>query len=380
MDAVIDLALDKPTELSSVPAWASQSVWANTSMVADDYGFHTESEPNPWWSVDLQTIGSIETIAIVNREHCNRRFVYFQILSSLDGESWTGRYIKLDDDSVSSDVERPWMAQFGAPFTARYIKIVLNRRDYLHLRRVQVFGHPASVHNGVDYREMIAKIVAATKARSYFEVGTSAGDSMRALPCDVVSVDPQFQISSNVIGSKKHLFFFQSTSDAFFKTENLHKYFPHGPDISFLDGLHHAEVLLRDFINTEELCHADSIVLMHDCLPLNARMAEREYRIDPLEDQTTRGFWTGDVWKVPLTLKKFRPDLTIRSADCPPTGLMIISGLNPKSRILHDHYPEIIKDYPDTSFNLNEIWSAFPPMSTRHMSPETLVGLYGTRL
>jgi hypothetical protein len=143
--------------------------------------------------------------------------------------------------------------------------------------------------------------------------------------------------------------------------------------------LHHAEVLLRDFINTEALCHADSIILMHDCLPLNKRMAEREYRLDVSEDHATRGFWTGDVWKVLLTLKKLRPDLTIRSADCPPTGLLIITGLNSKSRLLSERYTDIVKDYPDATLSLDEIWSAFPPMSTRHMSPEVLVGLYGIR-
>jgi hypothetical protein len=219
VDAVIDLAVNKPTELSSVAAWSSQTVRANASTLADDYGFHTEMEANPWWLVDLQANGIVEAIAIVNRDQCNRRFVYFQILSSVDGESWIGRYVKLDDDSVSSDAEQPWLARFGVPFVARYIKIVLNRRDYLHLRRVQVFGRPAFVHTGIDYREMIANLATATKARSYFEIGTSAGDSIRALPCDVISVDPQFQIGSNVIGSKQRLFFFQQTSDTFFKTE-----------------------------------------------------------------------------------------------------------------------------------------------------------------
>ena len=92
----------------------------------------------------------------------------------------------------------------------------------------------------------------------------------------------------DVIGTKQRAFFFQMTSDAFFADHDLALFFPRGVDLAFIDGMHRFEFLLRDFINTERRCHARSIVLLHDCLPRNCRMAERVARIDESEAAETR--------------------------------------------------------------------------------------------
>jgi hypothetical protein len=164
---------------------------------------------------------------------------------------------------------------------------------------------------------------------------------------------------------RKNTHFFQGTSDEFFADQSaVTRLFPQGIDLAFLDGLHLYEVLLREFINTERFANQRSLFLLHDCLPLNARMAERERRLggEP-EPPEIRGFWTGDVWKVVPILAKYRPDLCISYVDCPPTGLVVCTGMDPQSRILSDRYHEIVREFELLelgSFGLARHWDLFP--------------------
>src|SRR5205807_717979 len=135
------------------------------------------------------------------------------------------------------------------------------------------------------------------------------------------------------------------TSDEFFRSHTIRQFFPNGPDIAFLDGMHRFEYLLRDFINTERECHSRSLILMHDCLPTNERMAERSPRIDETEAHETRGCWTGDVWRMLPILRRHRPDLRLLVLDCPPTGLVACTHLNPESRLLSQNYHAIVDEF-----------------------------------
>ena len=64
----------------------------------------------------------------------------------------------------------------------------------------------------------------------------------------------------------------------------MRDFFPKGPDIAFLDGMHRAEYLLRDFMNTERFSHERTLILLHDCLPVNARMADGVIAGYPVHD------------------------------------------------------------------------------------------------
>ena len=166
---------------------------------------------------------------------------------------------------------------------------------------------------------------------------------------------------------------FQMGSDAFFARYRVRDYFPAGVDLSFLDGMHRFEFLLRDLINTERSCHRRSLILMHDCLPLNERMAERRPRDVPEEDPATRGCWTGDVWRLLPILKKYRPDLQVRFLNCPLTGLVAISGVDPGSNILSDNYHAILAEFSEVTieaFGLDAIWNLFPTIDAASMTSE----------
>jgi hypothetical protein len=100
------------------------------------------------------------------------------------------------------------------------------------------------------------------------------------------------------------------------------------------DGMHLFEFALRDFANLERACTDDSVVLLHDCLPNDAAVAAR---------RRTKG-WTGDVWKLVVCLRKYRPDLEITVVDVPESGLGIVRGLDPRSTVLDDRRDEVLSE------------------------------------
>lgn len=220
---------------------------------------------------------------------------------------------------------------------------------------------------GVWYREFLAMLGVGLDCQKYFEIGTHRGDTIEVFQCDTVCVDPDFQIDRDVIGGKSKTLFFQITSDKFFSEHELNTFMPGGPDIAFLDGLHLFENVLRDFINTEKSCHERSVIALHDCFPLNARMAEREFRLGENEDGT-EAWWTGDVWRVLLVLKKYRPDLRVQILDCPPTGLTACTRVDRFSRVLSDNYAQIVDEFSKLNlmtFGIESLWSLFPVVDTR---------------
>ncbi len=223
---------------------------------------------------------------------------------------------------------------------------------------------------GVGYTEFLEMLGASLDCRTYFEIGTAKGDTLKAFRCDTICVDPNFQIQHDVLNGKKKLFFFQMTSDEFFKNYDIQTLMPGGPDVAFLDGLHLFENLLRDFIHTERSCHDRSIIALHDCFPLNQRMAEREFRFGENEEGTGN-WWTGDVWRLLLVLKKYRPDLRIQILDCPPTGLTVCTRIDRSSRVLSNNYRNIVDEFSKinlVTFEIESLWSLFPVVATRGLA------------
>ncbi len=178
----------------------------------------------------------------------------------------------------------------------------------------------------------------------YMEVGCRAGLSFAPVRSKTIAVDPFFRAEVNIIGAKPQLHVFQQTSDDFFNSGFLARN-KIKLSVSFLDGMHLIEFLLRDFIATERASDAKGVILMHDTAPRDAIMTMRDFRGLP----ETHRFWTGDVWKIWPILQQYRPDLTLHMLDCRPTGLMLVTGLNPKSRVLSDNYDKIIAQWQEVT-------------------------------
>ena len=229
---------------------------------------------------------------------------------------------------------------------------------------------------GEHYLDFLEALGRHLRPASYFEIGTNAGDSLARVTCDALCVDPEFVLAGGVARSRRRTLLFQMSSDEFFAAHDLRAYFPGGFDLALLDGLHWFEFLLRDFINTEGVAHRNSLVLLHDCMPANARMAERTMRLVDGEDGRTRFGWAGDVWKMVAVLHEYRPDLLVRVLDCPPTGLVAVSGLDPTSTVLRANYHAILERYAGLDldgYGLERLHGLFPVVDSRRSIGETAI-------
>jgi hypothetical protein len=266
-----------------------------------------------------------------------------------------------------------WTMQTYVPsaFSDEYHWWIRERRPKEERMPYQKEVGPELQHTGLPYLEFMRTLSVALATRTYFEIGTDVGNSLKAVRCDAVCIDPHFKVSQDVLEGRRRTHFFQTTADDFFAHYNLGAFLPGGVDLAFLDGLHHFEALLRDFMNTERQCHARSVILLHDCLPSNERMAERTLRIDENEDPRTRFDWTGDVWKLLPILRKYRPDLRVVVFDCGPTGLVACSGVDPYSSVLSENYQNILNEFSPLSlgdFGVSRTWMQYPLIDTRQLS------------
>lgn len=186
---------------------------------------------------------------------------------------------------------------------------------------------------GPNYQEVLAGIHAALRPRIYLEIGVSNGlslaharQSQRAIGIDPA---PELRVALPPCAEV-----FRETSDDFFGRRDVRALCDgHAIDLAFIDGMHRFEFALRDFLNVERYCAPGSTILMHDCYPLDRKSAAREQRT---------AFWSGDIWRAVLALKKYRPALRISTIACAPTGLCVVRGLDPASRVLAERYDEIV--------------------------------------
>jgi len=121
---------------------------ALNNNISGTYGFHTLEEDAPWWKVDLGGLFAVSEIRLFNRiTHVifARRASRFDLLASRDGNSWTVIATK-DDQTVFGGADGlPYRFQPAIPVLARWIKIQLKQRNFLHLNQVQVFGRPLTI-------------------------------------------------------------------------------------------------------------------------------------------------------------------------------------------------------------------------------------------
>lgn len=192
------------------------------------------------------------------------------------------------------------------------------------------------------YYETLRLIHQLTKPKLYVEVGVSHGDSIVLANKETIvfGIDPD--PSAIRTSLTENITIFPMTSDDFFGSDALKALTVAPLDLAFIDGMHLFEYALRDFINLEKNSHSGTVVLVHDCLPLDEHTSQRTQ---------IPGYWSGDVWKLILVLKKYRPDLRIATLDVAPTGLGTIRGLDRENNVLSENYEEIVKTYTNLPFS-----------------------------
>jgi glycosyltransferase involved in cell wall biosynthesis len=188
----------------------------------------------------------------------------------------------------------------------------------------------------------LGRLYALLTPETAIEIGLGEGGSISQLqpPTLAIGVDPTPTLV-HPLKTQTHIF--PETSDAFFARR--------GPDallagrplgIGFIGRLHLFEQALRGFMHLEPYCGPRSVIFFRGTIPLNETTQSRI--------QTTT-FHTGDIWKTVLCLRHYRPDLDVFTIATPPTGLTLVTGMDPRSRIFTEGYDEAVGRFVDMPYS-----------------------------
>ena len=190
--------------------------------------------------------------------------------------------------------------------------------------------------HGEKYSLVLQRIHQHLRPRTYVEIGVETGATLRLVQpgTRALGVDPApkitFELPQNV---RVHA----QTSDDFFARTDLGAELGGLPvDLALIDGMHHFEFALRDFMNLERLCAPGSVILIHDCFPHDRTTAERK---------RVMHFWSGDIWRLVVLLKKYRRDLSIHTIAAPPTGLTMVRHLDPGSHFIAENLDRLCAEF-----------------------------------
>lgn len=120
------------------------------------YGFHTGNKSSPWWQVDLGESKTLAKILIWNRCDSPDRTKHLRVLLSQDGNKWETIYTHDGKKFLGYDDNKPLEIKLAATKnSARFVRVQLPGKDYLHLDEVEVFGanHPdknLALHRAAD--------------------------------------------------------------------------------------------------------------------------------------------------------------------------------------------------------------------------------------
>ena len=182
------------------------------------------------------------------------------------------------------------------------------------------------------YTQFLQGVHERLRPDTYLEIGVRDGRSLALSRARSVGVDPAFAIDFELDGD---LALARTTSDEYFARPDPLALTGGRPfDLTFLDGLHLFDVVLRDFLHAERLSTPWSVIVVDDVLP----RSQSEARRSPVSRA-----WTGDVYKLVGVLRECRPGLTVLPVDTRPTGLLVVLGLDPSDATLADTYAKIVE-------------------------------------
>src|SRR5262245_5812350 len=196
---------------------------------------------------------------------------------------------------------------------------------------------------GPFYFDVLRAIHGQLRPRTYLEVGVEEGITLRLASPETrsIGIDPQPALTAPLNAATT---LHTMTSDAYFAGHDVRAELGGLPiDLAFIDGMHLFEFALRDFINVEKNASPQSTILIHECYPFDRLSAERERKTV---------FWSGDIWRLVLILRKYRPDLRLNVIATAPTGLGVVRGLDPASRVLAERMQEIVAEFAAIDYSV----------------------------
>jgi len=133
--------------------------------------------------------------------------------------------------------------------------------------------------------DIIQKLIDIKEYKSYLEIGLGDSESFSKIKCEnKVGIEPDVhELNEDYVTHCE-------TSDEFF-AHNKQTF-----DLIFIDGLHHADQVYRDTINSLLILNSKGIVMLHDLNP-----PTRDLQAVPRGDRVD---WNGDCWKAWVRLRK----------------------------------------------------------------------------
>jgi predicted O-methyltransferase YrrM len=196
---------------------------------------------------------------------------------------------------------------------------------------------------GPPYRDVLRRLHDLVKPRCYLEIGVETGATLAFAHAAAlaIGVDPDAsKLRRDLLPANARVF--HETSDAFFERQSREQALGERRlDLAFIDGMHLFEYALRDFMHVEAWAEPQGVVVLHDCVPISALSASRERRTN---------FWVGDVWKVVSILREYRPELRVKIVATAPSGLVIVRGLEPSSRVLWEQLDSIVERFRELPY------------------------------
>lgn len=134
------------------------------------------------------------------------------------------------------------------------------------------------------HTQLLNAFISKYNLKSYLEIGVqNPANNFDLIQCnDKVGVDPETCNSRFVV---------QKTSDDWFSGITQSTF-----DLIFIDGLHHADQVKRDFENSLRCLNDNGFIVIHDVLPEN----EEGTKV-PRETKQ----WWGDVYKWAMTIREY---------------------------------------------------------------------------
>lgn len=133
-------AKGRPANQSSRSDWSTSNdaQGAVDGVKNGSFGFHTASEPNPWWQVDLGVAKPISEVRVFNRLDFNpERARTLQVFVSNDGKNWTRLFA--NDGSIFGGADGHPLRVMLKGTNARFVRLQLAETTYFHLDEVEIY-------------------------------------------------------------------------------------------------------------------------------------------------------------------------------------------------------------------------------------------------
>ncbi len=173
----------------------------------------------------------------------------------------------------------------------------------------------------MDYLELLTRLHEALQPRTYLEIGVEFGPSLALSRSPSIGIDPFPQPTAQALCGKPWVKIYRGAQAMISSPRTKRRRRWGLPlDLAFIDGLHTFTQVARDLENVQRWGRPGTVAVIHDVLPGDAWQASHEFH---------DGMWTGDVWRIFPFLQEHRPDLHSQLVDATPTGVVIVSRLDP---------------------------------------------------